>query len=108
MWTLLASWTTAQALTYICSALLNRAALYVLDLKRAGLALVADWLIRHEITIYCSTPTVFRHFLDTLTGAEQFPRLRLIHLEVSRCTLRTSDTEDIFLRLHSGQPAGHH
>ena len=97
--TLLASWTTAQALTYIYSALLNGAALYVLDLKQAGLARVADWLIRHEITIYGSIPTVFRHFLDTLTGAEQFPRLRLIHLGGSHCTRRTSSgTEDIFLR----------
>jgi amino acid adenylation domain-containing protein len=89
--TLMASWTTAQALTYIYSALLNGAALYVLDLKQAGLAPVADWLMRHEITIYCSIPTVFRHFLDTLTGAEQFPRLRLIHLGGE--PLHTKDVE---------------
>jgi acyl-coenzyme A synthetase/AMP-(fatty) acid ligase len=78
--TLMASWTTAQALTYIYSALLNGAALYVLDLKQAGLARLADWLIRHEITIYGSIPTVFRHFLMHSHAAAQY-RLYLCGIE---------------------------
>jgi amino acid adenylation domain-containing protein len=30
--------------------------------------------------VYQSVPTIFRHFLDTLTGEEEFPTLRLIDL----------------------------
>ncbi|MFC1714055.1 AMP-binding protein [Candidatus Poribacteria bacterium] len=41
---------------------------------------MADWLIHEEITIYYSVPTTFRHFIDTLTGAEEFPRLRIVSL----------------------------
>ena len=48
--------------------------------QRAGLAPLADWMIQEGITIYYSVPTVFRHFVRTLTGTETFPRLRLIRL----------------------------
>jgi amino acid adenylation domain-containing protein len=78
--TLLASWTTAQALTYIYSALLNGAGLYMPDIQEVGLGHLAAWLIQQEITIYCSIPTIFRHFLDTLSTDVKFPTLRLIHL----------------------------
>ncbi len=62
------------------AALLNGAGLYLLNLKEEGLAHMAEWLIREEITIYKSAATVFRHFLTTLTGEEEFPRLRLVYL----------------------------
>ena len=38
------------------------------------------WLIAHDITIYRSVPTAFRHFVRTLTGNEAFPALRLLYL----------------------------
>jgi acyl carrier protein len=41
---------------------------------------MADWLMRNQIPLYCSVPTVFRYFLETLTGEENFPSLRLIKL----------------------------
>jgi acyl-CoA synthetase (AMP-forming)/AMP-acid ligase II/acyl carrier protein len=62
------------------SALLNGASLYPYNVKDKGPAAMADWLIRNQITIYCSVPTVFRYFLETLTGEENFPSLRLIKL----------------------------
>ena len=37
-------------------------------------------LITSEITIYHSFTTLFRHFVDTLTGTEQFPKIRLVKL----------------------------
>ena len=62
------------------SALLNGASLYTYNVKDKGPAAIADWLMRNQITIYCSVPTVFRYFLETLTGEENFPSLRLIKL----------------------------
>jgi acyl-coenzyme A synthetase/AMP-(fatty) acid ligase len=61
-------------------ALLNGAAVYPVEIKQEGLAGLADWLIQEEITMYNSVPSAFRHFVHTLTGAEQFPKLRLIKL----------------------------
>jgi amino acid adenylation domain-containing protein len=62
------------------SALLNGAALYPFNVKEKSPAAMADWLIQNQLTIYCSVPTVFRHFLETMTGEESFPNLRLIKL----------------------------
>ncbi len=62
------------------SALLNGACLYPLNIKAEGITQLASWLVEHEVTTYCSVPTVFRHFCEVLTGAERFPRLRLIKL----------------------------
>ncbi|OLE20148.1 MAG: hypothetical protein AUI36_35095 [Cyanobacteria bacterium 13_1_40CM_2_61_4] len=52
-----------------------------MDIKEEGLVHLADWLIQEGITIYKSFPTVFRHFVSTLSGRESFPELRLIRLE---------------------------
>ena len=41
---------------------------------------VSQFLIRHGITIYHSTPTVYRYFVSTLTGEQEFPQIRLIVL----------------------------
>ncbi len=60
------------------SALLNGASLYPLSVREKGLDRLTDWLIKNEITIYGSVPTLFAHFAGTLTGEENFPRLRLI------------------------------
>ncbi|MGV7224081.1 MAG: AMP-binding protein [Nitrospinales bacterium] len=64
----------------IFSALLNGATLYPWDIKKEGLTRLADWLMQHALTIYSSVPTVFLNFIDTLTGGEKFPALRLIKM----------------------------
>ncbi|MHC4593265.1 MAG: AMP-binding protein [Planctomycetota bacterium] len=64
----------------IFTALLNGASLHMWDIRQQGLAGLSDWLVQHAVTIYCSVPTVFRHFVDTLRGGEQFPDVRLIKL----------------------------
>jgi amino acid adenylation domain-containing protein len=61
-------------------ALLNGASLYPLDIREEGLTHLAEWLIQQEITIYRSVPTTFRHFISTLDGKEQFPKLRLVYM----------------------------
>ena len=64
----------------IFGALLNGATLCPFSLKDEGLVNLVNWLIQEEITIYHSVPTLFRHVCGTLTGAEQFPTLRLVCL----------------------------
>ena len=72
----------------IFGALLNGAALYPLEIKDEGLSALADWLVRHEITIYRSFPTTFRQFTDTLAGDETFPHVRVVHLGGETVTRR--------------------
>ena len=77
---LLASLSTGQAIVDMFSILLNGAALYPLNIKHEGLTGLADWLNQEEITIYRSITSVFSAFIDTLTGTETFPKLRLVRL----------------------------
>ncbi|MFQ5684962.1 MAG: AMP-binding protein, partial [Candidatus Binatia bacterium] len=64
----------------IFRALFNGATVLPFDFKEDGLAKLAAWLIQEEITIYHSVPSAFRYFVGTLSGKEEFPKLRLIHL----------------------------
>lgn len=58
--------------------LLNGATLFPFDVPHEGLDRLADWLNENQITVYHSVPTIFRHFVATLTDAAQFPSLRII------------------------------
>jgi amino acid adenylation domain-containing protein len=78
------------ALVYSCSvsqgvkitfaSLLNGAALYPFNIRQQGVAPVAEWLIRQEVTIFFSVPVLFRQFVATLTVKEIFLHLRIIQL----------------------------
>jgi len=48
--------------------------------KERGLDDLASWLIKEEITVFISTPTLFRNFARALNATPLFPRLRLIKL----------------------------
>ncbi|MDH3639997.1 MAG: non-ribosomal peptide synthetase, partial [Gammaproteobacteria bacterium] len=61
-------------------ALLTGATLVSLNLREAGVDNLADWLRGEGITIYHSVPTVFRQFVSTLSGQEDFPDLRIVNL----------------------------
>ena len=61
-------------------ALLSGAGSFPWYVKEEGLANLADWLVQEEITVYRSGPRVFREFVSTLTGKEEFPKLRVINL----------------------------
>ncbi|TMA92388.1 MAG: hypothetical protein E6J74_20500 [Deltaproteobacteria bacterium] len=71
---------SAGALSNLYLALLSGSAIFPVDLKQVELTAIADWLQREKITIFHAGGTVFRHFAQQLTGAEQFPDLRLIRL----------------------------
>ena len=72
------SCTASAAVSPIFGALLNGAALLPFDIKAAGVASLAAWLRQEEITMCDIGLTTFRHMLMSLTGTEQFPKLRLL------------------------------
>jgi len=64
----------------IFTPIISGAASFPWNITRDGLANLAGWLMGEEITVYRSFPTAFRHFVGTLTGKEDFSKLRLISL----------------------------
>lgn len=64
----------------IYGSLLNGAGLFLFNPEEESLDNLANWLIQEKITIYRSVTTFFRQFVSTLSGHEEFPALRLIHL----------------------------
>ena len=61
-------------------ALLSGAGSFPWYVKEEGLAHLADWLVQEEITVFRTGPRVFRQFVNSLTGKEEFPKLRAINL----------------------------
>ena len=41
---------------------------------------LGTWLDQRDSTVYCSAPTVFSHFIDSLGGDEKLSRVRLVRL----------------------------
>lgn len=68
--TLLSSYCFDASVMDIYGALLNGATLYPIDIREDGLAGLAEQIRQDEITIFHSTPTVFRYFIDALKTAQ--------------------------------------
>ena len=76
--TLFSSYSFDAAVMDIYGALLNGAGLYPYDLKTEGsMERLSEWIDQEAISIYHSTPTVYRYFMDTL-HEEKFPGVRLV------------------------------
>lgn len=71
---------TANAVTNTFFALLNGAALLPFDVKKEGVAPLANWLLRERITFLWISSPLFRNFAETLTGEKKFPDLRHLRL----------------------------
>ena len=89
--TMLLSFSFSAGMTNAFPPLLVGATLCAYDLREQGLAGLADFLDRHEITIYKSVPTTFRHFCEALPPARSFPRIRMVELAGEPVT--TADVE---------------
>jgi amino acid adenylation domain-containing protein len=74
------SFATHAGLFGLLMPLVNGAVLLPLDLRQNGPEYLARWLARHEVTVSCMVPTVFRRFASELSGDQQLPKLRLIYL----------------------------
>jgi len=78
--TLVSSYSFDAAVMDIYGALLNGATLYPVNIKEEGIIGLPSWLVEQKVTIYHSTPTVYRAFIDTLTDSDLFPHMRLVVL----------------------------
>ena len=79
---LLASYSFDAAVIDIFSALLNGATLFVFDIKKEGLNSLYNWLETHKITIFHSTPTVYRYFLEKLGSKVSLAKAQLSHIRL--------------------------
>ncbi len=79
--TLFSAFSHDAAVIDIYTGLLTGATLYPINIKdQVKMMDIADWLQKEKITIWHSVPTVFRYFMNTLSGEEDFQDLRLIVL----------------------------
>jgi amino acid adenylation domain-containing protein len=77
---LLASPSGGQGLATTWCALLNGAVLCPFAPMERSMTELADWMVRHRITVYVSAPSLFRPLVKTLDGRQHFPDVRLVRL----------------------------
>ena len=99
--TLLYSPSVGGATRDIFGALLNGAALHILDPRALGAAGVAQAVRQQRITIYHSVPVVFRRVMASLQPEEHLPDLRLAYLADDR----VEPADVAAFRAHTGPPA---
>jgi amino acid adenylation domain-containing protein len=80
--TLFSSYCFDASVMDIYGALLNGATLYPIDVRENGLAELSEQLTNEKITVYHSTPTVYRYFINSLedNASAVSPELRLVVL----------------------------
>ncbi len=78
--TLLTAPAFLAAYTAIFGALLNGATLLPFDVKNWGAGALAAWLREEALTVYQSTPSLFRVLARNLSSADRFPQLRFLRL----------------------------
>jgi amino acid adenylation domain-containing protein len=64
----------------ILRCILNGAGVFAINLNEEGIINLKNWLVTEEITTIELVPTTFRAFINTLSGVEDFPKIRLMRL----------------------------
>ena len=75
----------------IYAGLLSRATLSLFNAREEGAQALIEWLLRERITVYHSTPALFRSVSGNIPEGTAFPDLRVINLGGDRVVL--SDVE---------------
>lgn len=78
--TLLAYFTTAQAMTDTFCALLTGASIHSVDIREEGLSGLSRRILAEAVTIYHSSATVYREFLAVMNRDDRFPGIRIVKL----------------------------
>jgi amino acid adenylation domain-containing protein len=78
--TLISSYGFDAAVMDIFGALLNGATIYPVDVREHGVGELARWLRNERISIYHSTPTVYRYVFGSLSADESLADLRMVVL----------------------------
>jgi amino acid adenylation domain-containing protein len=78
--TFLSSYTFDGAVMDIYGALMNGATLYPYNIRELGLIGLSAWLDSERVTIYHSTPSVYRYFIGMLEKNQVLSHLRLVVL----------------------------
>ncbi len=76
--TLFSAFSHDASIMDIYTALLNGATLFPLNIKEENITIISRWLNRRRITVWHSVPTLYRYFINSLTGTESFPYLRFL------------------------------
>ena len=74
------TYAVGQGMTVILSALLHGGAVCPFDVRTAGLTKLADWLAGHDISVYVSTLTLFRHLVRSVDRDRRFEGVRLVRV----------------------------
>jgi len=88
---LLSSYAFDAAVMDIYGALLNGACLCLINLKKDGFNNIQKQLNEHKITIYHSTSSVYRYFIETLNQADTLDNIRLVILGGEAAARRDHD-----------------
>jgi amino acid adenylation domain-containing protein len=79
--TLLSSFGHDGSIPDVYSALLSGATLFLFDVKRGtNIADQLGWIEKEKITLWHSVPTLYRYFINTITGDEDLSLIRLVAL----------------------------
>ena len=89
--TLFSSYRLDAAVMAIYGAVLTGACLYPLSIAELGFSAIGPWLLENEISIYYSTPTVYRGFLNSCETASRFPDVRHVVLGGEAALRRDAD-----------------
>ncbi len=97
---LLASFSFDAAVMDLFGALLHGAALVPIDVRRIGHEALAERIREERVTIYHSTPTLFRYFTSSLAPGEMLPGVRAVVLGGEE--VRSSDLSRFRERFEKG------